>query len=110
MVFFFSTLINKVCHVINLSIEFPSSLVGPKVILLDPSPVVQLIRGFKLPWSVTGTPPIYTALIRNSTVLVNTTNEEPFEVDEEGNYTYLAINKYGMDKKEFSVSFNGENL
>lgn len=78
--------------------------------MLDQSPVVHLIRGYKLPWSVTGTPPIYTALIRNSTVLVNTTKQEPFKVDEEGNYTCLAINKYGMEMKEFSVTFNGENL
>ena len=93
-----------------LSIQLPFSLAGPKIMLRDRSPVVRLLRDFKLLWSVTGTPPIYTALIRNSTVLVNITKEEPFTVDEEGNYTCLATSKYGMDRKEFSVIFTGENL
>ena len=58
---------------------------------------------------VTGTPPIYTALIRNSTVLVNTTSIANVMVLEEGNYTCEATSQYGTKVKEFSVIFKGEN-
>ena len=71
---------------------------------------MRLLRGFKLTWLVTGTPPIYTALIRNSTVLFNTTRQELLKIDGEGNYTCVAINKYGMDVKEISVFFTGKTL
>jgi len=49
--------------------------------------------------------PIYTALIRNSTVLVNTTNTATILLDKDGKYTCQAINQYGTDVKELQVNF-----
>ena len=57
-----------------------------------------------------GTPPIYTTLKWNSTVLANTTNIPIIRLHEEGNYTCQAINQYGTDKGELRVSFTGEKF
>lgn len=73
-----------------------------------PASVVRALPGYKLSFSVTGTPPMYTALIRNSTIVVNTTQIVP-TVIEEGNYTCVATNEYGKDLREFSIMFDGEN-
>ena len=54
-----------------------------------------------------GTPPIYTAMIRNTTVLVNTTEAASIQLYKEGNYSCEATNNHGADKKEFSVSLIG---
>lgn len=68
--------------------------------------VVRALPGYRLSCTVTGTPPIYTAMIRNSTILVNTT-EIVATITEEGNYTCVATNKYGTDLREFSVIVDG---
>lgn len=70
--------------------------------------VVRALSEYKLTCPVTGTPPVYTAFIRNFTVLVNTTYTATIPVVEEGNYTCVATNKYGVDAKDFYVVFNGE--
>ena len=82
------------------------SLVPPKITL--PSAIVRTLPGYKWAFPVTGTPPIYTALIRNSTVLVNRTYTASIRFSEEGNYTCKATSKYGTDVKEFVVIFNGK--
>ena len=84
------------------------SLVPPKVILR--SATLRELPGYKLSvCSVTGSLPIYTALIWNSTVLVNATNTVvTIALKKEGNYTCVATSKYGTDVKEFSVIFNGK--
>lgn len=58
--------------------------------------------------SATGTPPIYIALIRNSTALVNATGTATINSNEEANYTCVATSKYGSDVRKFSVVNNGE--
>ena len=59
---------------------------------------------------VTGTPPIYTAIMKNSTVLVNTTDTAIARSFEEGNYTCEATSQYGSDLRNFSVMFRGKTL
>lgn len=88
---------------------FFTKIVLPKVIL--PAPVLRVLPGYTLPCSATGFPPIYRALIRNSTVLVNTTFfwNAKVVVKEEANYTCVATNKYGTDVGEVSVIFTGVN-
>ncbi|PFX30694.1 hypothetical protein AWC38_SpisGene4467 [Stylophora pistillata] len=81
--------------------------VPPKISL---SAVVEALPGYRVKIPVTGTPPIYTAIIRNSTVLVNTTDTAAFQFYDESNFTSVAINKYGYDVKEFSVIFKGEEI
>ena len=68
---------------------------------------MRALPGYRLSCPVTGTPPIHTTLIRNSTVLVNTTGVIE-AITEEGNYTCRATNEYGVDVKDFSVVFVGE--
>ena len=74
-----------------------------------PGQVVHvLVRPVVLSCSATGTPPINIVIIRNLITLVNTTNTASIRVTEEGNYTCLATNKYGNDKRDF-VAINGED-
>ena len=68
------------------------------------------IQGGMLSCSARGTPPIYTALIRNSRVLVNTTNTATIRLDKDGNYTCQAINQYGTDMKELQVNFTSKSF
>lgn len=65
---------------------------------------------YDLTCSATGTSPIYTAIIRRSIVLVNTTSTATIKLIEEGNYTCVVTNKYGTDTREFSVIFTGTFL
>ena len=82
--------------------------VHPKVTLRYP--VARTLPGFKLSLcSTKGTPPVYTTLTRNSTVIINTTHTDvTLRLYEEGNYTCVATGKYAADMKEFSVIFNGK--
>jgi len=57
-----------------------------------------------VPCSAFGTLPIYIALIRNFTVLMNTTNTADSKLYQEGNYTCVATNKYGTDVKHFVIT------
>ena len=69
--------------------------------------VVETYRNKAVMFPVNGSPPIYTAIIRNSTILTNTTATATVRFNEEGNYTCVAISKYGSDVREFSVVFYG---
>ena len=75
-----------------------------------PATVVRTLPGYKVTFPVTGTLPIYTAIIRNSTVLVNTTDTATSRFYKEGNYTCVATSKYGSDVRNFSVIINGESI
>ena len=88
------------------------SLAPPEITFVpDPSTFVRSFPSYRLAWSATGVLPINTALIRNSTVLFNTsTTGGTFKLDKEGNYTFLANNKYGTGVEEFSVVFAGETI
>ncbi|CAH3194482.1 unnamed protein product, partial [Porites evermanni] len=66
---------------------------------------VRTLEGFKFSCWAKGSPPIYTALIRENTVLVNTSETASIQLDQEGNYSCVATSDQGKDTKEFSVSF-----
>jgi len=71
---------------------------------------VLAIQGGMLSCSARGIPPIYTALIRNSTVLVNTTNTAlTIRLYKDGKYTCQATNQYGTDVKELQVNFTSKD-
>ena len=65
--------------------------------------------GSQVPCSATGTPPIYIALIRNFTVLMNKTDTARSRIYQEGNYTCVATSKYGTDVKHFVIK-GGEKI
>ena len=71
--------------------------------------VVRVEPGSREPCSATGTPPIYIALIRNFTVLINKTNTARSKLYQEGNYTCVATSKYGTDVKHFVIK-GGEKI
>ena len=75
-----------------------------------PSPIVRTMPGFQLLFIATGTPPIYTALLRDTTVLLNTTKTATIYLYKEGRYSCRLKNQYGTDFKNFSVIFAGEAL
>ena len=83
------------------------SLEPPKITL---PVVVEALPSYRVSIPVTGTLPIYTAIIRNSTVLVNTTYTAAFQFYNESNCTSVAFNKYGYDTREFSVIFKGKDI
>ena len=90
------------------TIFFP---IEPKLTVLKLSPVVRSFKGYEATWSVTGPPPIYTALIHNSTVLFNTTTTTGiFKLENDGNYTFVATNRFATDVKEFSVVVTGKTI
>ena len=77
----------------------------PKII----DTAVRVEPGSQVSCSATGTPPIYIALIRNFTVLMNTTNTASSKLYQEGNYTCVATSKYGTDVKRFIIK-GGEKI
>lgn len=79
----------------------------PNISLLDAA-AVRTLPGYRVTFPVTGSPPIHTAIIRNSTVLVNTTNTAGIQIYKEGNYTCVATSSYGTDVKEFTAIFSGK--
>ena len=78
---------------------------APKIIS---DAAVRIEPGRQVQCSANGTPPIYTALIQNFTVLMNTTNTASSKLYQEGNYTCLATSKYGTDVKHFVIK--GEKI
>jgi len=79
----------------------------PPKIVSDAAVSVQ--PGSQVPCPATGTPPIYIALIRNFTVVMNTTNIASRKLYQEGNYTCAATSKYGTDVKHFVIK-GGEKI
>ena len=69
---------------------------------------MRTLPGYRVSFPVTGSPPIHTAIIRNSTVLVNSTNTASIQIFHEGNYTCVATSNYGADVKEFTAMFSGK--
>ena len=70
---------------------------------------VRVEPGSQVSCSATGTLPIYIALIRNFTVVMNTTNIASSKLYQEGNYTCVATSKYGTDIKHFVIK-GGEKI
>ena len=79
----------------------PPKIVSDAAVTVEPSSQVSC--------SATGTPPIYIALIRNFTVLMNTTNTAISKLYEGGNYSCVATSKYGTDVKHFVIK-GGEKI
>ncbi|KAL9962689.1 hypothetical protein ACROYT_G031814 [Oculina patagonica] len=79
--------------------------VAPKVML--PASPVRTLKGYKLSCSVTGTAPIQTKVMWNSTMMAktNTSNGATIQLNKEGKYACEATNPHGSDKKEVSVKF-----
>ena len=59
--------------------------------------------------SATGTLPMQTKAIWNSSVMANASNVLTIQLNKEGKYVCEAKNQFGTDKKEFSVKFAGKN-
>ncbi|RMX45890.1 hypothetical protein pdam_00015052 [Pocillopora damicornis] len=97
-------------YFVDFDVEFHPSCrqdTPPKISL---PAVVESLPGYRVKVPVTGTPPIYTAIIRNSTVLVNTTYIAGFQFYNESNCTSVAFNNYGYDTREFSVILKGREI
>jgi len=86
------------------------SLALPSIKLADPAPVKPLVAGDILSCSAFGTLPIYVLLIRNSTVLANTTNTANVRIYKGGNYSCVTSNKFGTDSRVIPVIILGEIL
>ena len=99
--------INLVWPLTVLHFNFFLNLVPPKISL---PAVVEALPGYRVKIPVTGTPPIYTAIIRDSTVLVNTTYTAAFQFYNRSNYTSVAFNKYGYDTRDFTVISRGKEI
>ena len=78
---------------------------SPKIV----DAAVRVEPGSQVTCSAIGTPPIYIALIRNFTVLMNKTDTASSKLYQEGNYTCVATSKYGTDVKHFVVK-GGEKI
>ena len=78
---------------------------SPKIV----DSAVRVEPGSQVPCSAIGTLPIYIALIRNFTVLMNTTNTTSSKLYQEGNYTCVVTSKYGTDVKDFVIK-GGEKI
>lgn len=74
---------------------------------MDPA-VGPVSPGNEVSCSARGTPPIYTALIWDYTVLKNTTKTVTIRLYKEGNYTCKATSKYGTGTKVVLVK--GEKM
>ena len=70
---------------------------------------VRVEPGSQVTCSATGTPPIYIALLRNFTVLMNKTDTASSKLYREGNYKCVAVSKYGTDVKHFVIK-GGEKI
>ena len=69
---------------------------------------VRVEPGSQVTCSATGTLPITISLIRNFTVLMNTTNTASSKLYQEGNYTCVATSQYGTDVKHFVIKGGGK--
>ena len=78
---------------------------SPKIV----DAAVRVEPDSQVPCSAMGTLPIYMALIRNFTVLMNKTDTASSKLYQEGNYTCVATSKYGTDVKHFVLK-GGEKI
>lgn len=95
------------CHAHIYMSKFLNNTAQP-TIRMPEAAVVRTLPGYRVTFPVTGSPPIYTAIIRNSTVLVNTTKTASIHIYHEGNYTCVATSNFGTDLKEFIAIFSGK--
>lgn len=74
-----------------------------------PFSTVRVLKGYKISCSATGTPPIQTKAMWNSSVMASASDVLTIRLNKEGKYVCEAKNQFGKDKKEFSVKFAGKN-
>ena len=84
----------------------------PNITMPIPGTVVRTVAGHWLLriCEATGTPPVYTAIVWNSTVLFNETNTVDARLYEEGSYYCVASNNYGTDTRVIPVVIIGKNF
>ena len=75
-----------------------------------PAPVVRAYPGDKLWCLAIGSGPVYTTLIRNSTVLANATSTVEIGSLKEGNYSCMVTNKFGTDTRVIPIIILGNLL
>lgn len=73
-----------------------------------PFPTVRVLKGYKMSCLATGTLPMQTKAMWNSSVMANASNVLTIELNNEGKYICEAKNRFGTDKKVFSVKFAGK--
>ena len=98
------------CYTVIYS--FLPLLALPNITMPIPGTVVRTVAGHWLLriCEATGTPPVYTAIVWNSTVLFNKTNTVDARLYEEGNYYCVATNYYGTDTRVIPVVIIGKNF
>ena len=74
-----------------------------------PPSTVRAFKGYKISCLATGTPPIQTKAMWNSTVMANASDVLTIVLNKEGKYVCEAKNQFGKDEKTFSVKFAGKN-
>ena len=89
------------CYHAFILFKVLSFILGPPTISMPA--IVRAFPGHEVKCSVTGSPPIYTAILNGSTVLVNTTSTAKFHFSREGNISCVATSKYGSDFRIFAV-------
>lgn len=73
-----------------------------------PFSTVRVLKGYKMSCSATGTLPIQTKAMWNHSVTANASNVLTIQLNKEGKYICEAKNRFGTDKKVFSVKFAGK--
>ena len=80
----------------------------PNINMPVPGTVVRPFSGHIISMcAATGTPPVYVAIVWNSTVLANKTNTVDLRLYENGIYYCLASNHYGTDTRVIPVVVTG---
>ena len=80
----------------------------PNINMPVPGAVVRPFSGHLISMcAATGTPPVYVAIVLNSTVLANKTNTVDIRLYENGIYNCVASNHYGTDTRVIRVVVTG---
>ena len=73
-----------------------------------PFSTARVLQGYKMSCTATGTLPIQTKAMWNSSVMANASNVLNIQLNKEGKYMCEAKNQFGSDRKVFSVKFAGK--
>lgn len=78
-----------------------TSFLGPPGISMPP--VLRAFQGDEVKCSMAGTPPMYTGILNESMVLVDTTSTPTIKLLMAGNFSCVATSNYGSDLRTYSV-------
>ena len=93
-----------IVELIFIPIIFFFSPAPPNITMPIPGTAVRTVEGrLTTVCEATGTSPVYVALMWNSIVLVNETNNAVTQLYLEGNYHCIATNNYGTDTRVIPV-------